>query len=80
MTLAPIPKAPTADPKGKEQKRFRRPDKNDDGRVSLVEMIEPRRKAFVKIDKNADGALSFEEWGVKTIGKCEKADADKSEP
>lgn len=67
MTLAPIPKAPTADPKGKEQKRFRRADKNDDGRVSLVEMIEPRRKAFVKIDKNADGALSFEEWDVKTI-------------
>lgn len=77
-TLAPIPQAPSADPKSKEEKRFARADKNDDGRITLAELVEPRRKAYAKLDVNGDGRLSFEEWAVKTIDKFEEADADKS--
>lgn len=76
--LSPIPNAPSADPKSKEVKRFARADKNEDGRITLAELVEPRRKAFAKLDVNADGRLSFEEWAVRTIDKFEGADADRS--
>jgi hypothetical protein len=76
--LSPIPNAPTADAKSKEEKRFDRADKNEDGRISLAELVEPRRNAFAKLDVDHDGKLSFEEWAAKTIGKFEEADADKS--
>ena len=78
MTLSPIPQAPSADPKSKEEKRFARADKDENGRVTLAELVEPRRKAYAKLDTNQDGKLSFEEWAVRTIGKFEDADADKS--
>ncbi|WP_118857112.1 histidine kinase [Sphingomonas mesophila] len=78
QALPPIPQAPAADPKDKEEKRFARADKNDDGRITLAELIEPRRKPFAKLDLNGDGRLSFEEWAVKTIDKFEDADADDS--
>ena len=78
VPLAPIPNAPEADPKSKEEKRFARADKDEDGRITLAELVEPRRKAFAKLDVNGDGRLSFEEWAAKTIGKFEGADADRS--
>lgn len=78
VPLSPIPNAPEADPKNKEEKRFARADKDEDGRITLAELVEPRRKAFAKLDANADGRLSFEEWAAKTIGKFEGADADQS--
>jgi hypothetical protein len=66
--LSPIPKrTPAADPTSKEQKRFARADKNEDGRITLAELVEPRREAFAKLDVNSDGRLSFEEWAVRTI-------------
>ncbi len=74
--LSPIGEAPVADAKSKEAKRFDRSDKNEDGRITLAELVEPRRKAFAKLDSNADGRLSFEEWSVKSIDKFEGADAD----
>ncbi len=77
-TLAPIGVAPSADPQSKEEKRFARADKNDDGRISLAELVEPRRKAFAKLDLDQDGKLGFEEWAIKTIDKFEGADDDKS--
>ena len=76
--ISPIPNAPEADPKSKEQKRFARADKNEDGRISIAELVEPRRKAFAKLDADTDGKLSFEEWAAKSIGKFEAADADKN--
>ena len=78
MPLSPIPQAPSADPKSKEQKRFARADKDENGRITLAELVEPRRKAYAKLDVNADGKLSFEEWAVRTIDKFEGADADKT--
>ena len=74
--LAPIGDAPSADPKSKEVKRFDRSDKNEDGRITLAELVEPRRKAFAKLDVDSDGRLSFEEWAAKSIDKFEGADAD----
>ena len=71
-------KAPEASPKSREQKRFARADKDDDGRITSAEMFEPRRKAFAKLDKNANGTLSFEEWAVKTVEKFGTADQDRS--
>ena len=78
IPLSPIQAAPEADPKSKEEKRFARADKDEDGRITLAELVEPRRKAFAKLDVNADGRLSFEEWAVRTIDKFEGADADDS--
>lgn len=78
QALAPIPAAPSADPKSKEEKRFARADKNDDGRITLAELVEPRRKPFAKLDINGDGKLSFEEWAVKTLDKFEDADSDRN--
>ncbi len=77
LTLKPIGQAPSADPKSKEEKRFGRVDKNDDGRISLAELVEPRRKAFAKLDLNQDGKLAFEEWAFKTIDKFETANNER---
>ena len=76
VPLGPIPNAPEADPKSKEEKRFARADKDEDGRITLAELVEPRRKAFAKLDVDQDGRLSFEEWAVRTIDKFQGADAD----
>lgn len=78
IILQPIGEAPSADPKSKEEKRFARADKNDDGKITLAELVEPRRKPFAKLDLDQDGKLSFEEWAVKTIDKFEGADSDKN--
>jgi hypothetical protein len=78
VPLSAIPNPPEADPKSKEQRRFERSDKNEDGRISLAELTEPRRKAFAKLDSNSDGRLSFEEWAARTIDKFEGADSDRS--
>ena len=75
---AVLPQAPEATPKSREQKRFARADKDDDGRITRAELFEPRRKAFAKLDKNGDGRLAFEEWAVKTVDKFGGADRDRS--
>lgn len=78
MTLSAIPAAPVADAESKEEKRFARADKDENGQISLAELVEPRHKVFAKLDLNQDGKLSFEEWAVRTIDKFEGADADNS--
>ena len=70
--------APEATPKSREEKRFDRADKNKDGRVEMVELLEPRRKPFAKLDKNGDGRLSFEERAVRTIDKFRGADGNRN--
>jgi hypothetical protein len=76
---APAPlQAPEASPKSREEKRFSRADRNKDGKIESEELLGARRKAFAKLDVNGNGALSFEEWAVKTIGKFQGADKDKS--
>ncbi|HWH22477.1 MAG TPA: hypothetical protein VNT25_04190 [Allosphingosinicella sp.] len=74
----PPPMPPSAPEKSKEQKRFARADKDDDGRITKLELLQPRQKAFAKLDKNGNGSLSFEEWAVKTVEKFSGADKDRS--
>ncbi|MEP7316814.1 MAG: EF-hand domain-containing protein [Sphingomicrobium sp.] len=56
QSLPAIPDAPSADPETKEQKRFARADKNDDGRITFAELVEPLRKPFAKLDVNGDAS------------------------
>ena len=69
---------PQATERTREEKRFMRADKDDDGRITRAELLEPRRKAFAKLDTNGDGRLGFEEWATKTIDKFEGADDDNT--
>ena len=76
--VQPLPEPPDATPKSREEKRFARADKDDNGRIEREEMLGARRKAFAKLDVNGNGTLSFEEWAVKTLTKFNGADRDRS--
>ncbi|WP_309611240.1 EF-hand domain-containing protein [Sphingomonas sp.] len=76
--LPELPGAPEASQKTREQKRFHRVDKDDDGKITAAELLAPRQKAFAKLDADHNGALSFNEWAAKTIGKFQGADDDRS--
>jgi hypothetical protein len=68
---------PPVDERSREQKRFDRADKDKDGRITLAERLEPRRKPFTKLDANGDGRLSFEEWTLRTRDQFAQADKDR---
>lgn len=78
---APLAAAlPAPDPdrkKSKEEQRFARADRDDDGRITQAEYLHQRRRNFDKLDRNADGKLSFEEYATSGIVKFEKADANR---
>jgi hypothetical protein len=76
--VPPTLEAPASTPKTREQKRFGRADKDDDGRITSAELFDPRRKAFAKLDLNGNGTLSFEEWAAKSLTKFASADKDRS--
>ncbi len=78
MVVPAVVRAPEATPQSREQKRFSRADKDDNGRIERAELLDPRRKAFAKLDANGNGTLSFEEWAVRTVEKFEGADKDRS--
>ena len=82
QSAAPIvsgspPAPPSADERTKEQRRFDRADRDNDGRVTLEELTFPRRKAYDRLDRDRDGRLSFEEWAVRTYEKFAGADANR---
>ena len=71
---------PTPDParqKSKEEQRFARADRDDDGRITQAEHLHQRRRNFDKQDRNGDGKLSFEEYAAAGITKFQKADANR---
>lgn len=72
---APPPAAPE---KSREQQRFARYDKDENGAITREEMMATRRKSFAGLDTNGDGRLAFEEWAVSTSDKFAKADSDRS--
>lgn len=74
----PIEKPPSAPDKSREEKRFARYDKDENGNITRAEMLESRRKAYAKLDTNGDGRLNFEEWAIATSNKFKAADADRS--
>ena len=78
VAAQPLPDPPEATPKSREQKRFARADRDDDGRIVREELLGARRKAFAKLDVSGNGTLSFEEWAVRTIDKFNGADRDRS--
>jgi len=67
---------PAADERTREQRRFDRADRDNDGRITLAELTYPRQRAFARLDVNHDGRLSFEEWAVRTLTKFSTADAN----
>jgi hypothetical protein len=77
LRSGPPERPPSADERTKEQRRFDRSDRDRNGRVSLEELVYPRRRAFDRLDTDHDGRLSFEEWGVRTLAKFAEADADR---
>ena len=68
---------PSADERSREQRRFDRADRDNNGRVTLAELTYPRQRAFARLDINHDGRLSFEEWAVRTLTKFSGADANR---
>jgi hypothetical protein len=67
---------PSADARTREQRRFDRADRDNDGRVTVEEMTWQRRRNFQRLDANHDGQLSFEEWASSTLRKFAQADAN----
>ena len=67
---------PSADDRTREQRRFDRSDRDNDGRVTLPELTYARQRAYARLDTNHDGRLSFEEWAVRTLTKFATADAN----
>ena len=68
---------PAADARTKEERRFNRADRDNDGRITRDELLQPRQKAFQRLDTNRNGSLSFEEWAVRSITKFGTADANR---
>ena len=73
----PLGRPPAADARTKEQRRFDRADRDNDGRITLEELFYPRRRAFQRLDTNGDGRLAFEEWAVRTSTKFGEADGNR---
>jgi len=77
LVAGPPAAPPSADERTKEQRRFDRADRDNDGRITLEELFYPRRRAFQRLDTNGDGRLSFEEWAVRTSTKFGEADSNR---
>jgi len=78
-TSAPPRTPPSADERTREQRRFDRVDRDNDGKITLAELAYPRQRAFQRLDANHDGRLSFEEWAGRTLQKFAEADADHND-
>src|SRR5258708_1392605 len=46
---------PSADERTREQRRFDRADRDNDGRITLAELTYARQRAFARLDTNHDG-------------------------
>ena len=76
----PAPRRPpAADERTREQRRFDRADRDNDGRITLAEMMQPRQRPFQRLDTNRDGRLSFEEWAVRTRTRFSQADRNRDQ-
>jgi EF hand domain-containing protein len=68
---------PAADERSREQRRFDRADRDNDGRVTLAELTYGRRRNFDRLDTDHNGQLSFEEWAARTLRTFATADGDR---
>lgn len=71
-----LPEVEAPRPKTREEKRFARADRNDDGAIQMEEYLRTRRRNFDRLDADGDGKLSFEEYAKSGIDKFTGADAD----
>jgi hypothetical protein len=62
--------------KTREEQRFARADRDDDGRITQAEYLTQRRRNFDKLDANGNGRLEFEEYAESGIEKFREADAN----
>jgi hypothetical protein len=69
---------PAASEPRQQARRFARADRNRDGRITLDEQLQPRRKAFARADRDGNGSLSFEEWTAASAAKFARSDRDRS--
>ena len=67
---------PSADARTREQRRFDRADRDNNGNVTVEEMTYQRRRNFQRLDADRNGQLSFEEWAAATLRKFATADAN----
>lgn len=74
---ANLPEPPPVPEKSREEKRFARIDRDDDGRITQAEYLQQRRRNFDKLDVNGDGRLSFEEYAAKGIEKFRTTDSNR---
>src|SRR5688572_29011006 len=58
LEAGPPPMPPQAEERTKEEKRFDRADRDNDGQITLDELYHPRRRAFARLDRNGDGRLA----------------------
>jgi len=79
ITAGPPGRPPSADERTREQRRFDRADRDNDGKITLEELYYPRRRAFARLDTNNDGRLAFEEWALSTTRKFTGADANRDQ-
>lgn len=68
---------PAADARTREQRRFDRADRDNNGNVTLEEMTYQRRRNYQRLDTDRNGQLSFEEWAAATLRKFAEADANR---
>lgn len=69
-----LPVLPVADPKAREERRFARADRDDDGAITRDEYLANRRRTFERLDRDGDGRLAFEEYATKGTEKFQGAD------
>lgn len=67
---------PAANARTREQRRFDRADRDNNGSVTLEEMTYQRRRNYQRLDADHNGQLSFEEWAASTLRKFGEADAN----
>lgn len=70
------PEPPTARTATREERRFNRLDRDQDGRITRKEMMALRVRDFRKLDTDGNNLLTFEEWAVKTSDRFKAADAN----
>jgi hypothetical protein len=68
---------PSADARTREQRRFERADRDNDGRVTLAELTYGRRRNFDRLDTDHDGRLNFEEWAARSLRTFATADGNR---
>ncbi len=73
----PPPTPPKAYKASREERRFNRYDRNRDEKITRLELMSSRTKAFKALDTDGNNLLTFEEWAVATSNRF--AGADKND-